>query len=309
MKHAVRLFKLMRRFGLREGASLFLLHARHQIRPSLSRPVSIKLKQFPLPITLRPATSDWVVFEKIFVDLEYDLGDWPRHARAMANCASRLKALSRTPLIVDCGANIGLTSIWYAHLYPDARIIAIEPEPDNFALLAKNVSGYPNIKPIMAAVSDHTGRVSLTNDGTDPWAWRVEEDQIGETALTTIPEVLAQEPGSALFIVKIDIEGAEEFLFRSNTDWAVDVPLIVFESHDWLFPGRGTAHAILSRLVEQRRDYLQKGENTFSLACTLFAFGSDGTMLGQSSVDSRPDPIFHPASAEEHEPRQKVPSG
>jgi hypothetical protein len=66
-------------------------------------------------------------------------------------------------------------------------------------------------------------------------------------------------------VVKIDIEGSETGLFRSNLDWAAETPLIVFEPHDWLFNWRGTFHAIMSVLVRQPRDYLQNGENTFSI--------------------------------------------
>jgi FkbM family methyltransferase len=269
MKHAARLVKLVRRFGLRKGASLFLLHAWHCLRRT-SGSVAIEVEQLPQAITLRPTTSDWAVFEKIFVELEYDIADWPIHARAIARYASRLKTAQTTPLIIDCGANIGLAAIWYAREYPDAHVIAIEPEPSNFALLLQNTRGYPNITSIMAAISDHCGFASLTNDENSPWAWRTDENRAGQTVLTTIPQLLAKQAGGEMLIVKLDIEGAEQFLFRSHTDWLRDLPLIVFESHDWLFPGRGTAHAILSCLVKQSRDYLQKGENTFSMSHALF---------------------------------------
>jgi hypothetical protein len=73
-------------------------------------------------------------------------------------------------------------------------------------------------------------------------------------------------PRSRLMTVKIDIEGAEVELFRSNLEWSVWAPLIVFESHDRLFAWRGTFHAIAAALTHHPRDYIQKGENTFAFA-------------------------------------------
>jgi hypothetical protein len=67
-------------------------------------------------------------------------------------------------------------------------------------------------------------------------------------------------------IVKVDIEGYETSLFRSNTAWAAQTPLVVFEMHDWLFHWRGTGDAIFRRLTQRPRDYLVRGENIFSFA-------------------------------------------
>ncbi len=78
-------------------------------------------------------------------------------------------------------------------------------------------------------------------------------------------------PDAVLMIVKIDIEGSEVGLFRSNVDWATETPVIVFESHDALFNWRGTFHAVVSILTRQPRDYIQSGENTFAF---LHSMGS-----------------------------------
>jgi len=44
-----------------------------------------------------------------------------------------------------CGANIGLTSVYFANRYPDARIFAIEPESENFRLLRLNSARYKTL--------------------------------------------------------------------------------------------------------------------------------------------------------------------
>lgn len=47
-------------------------------------------------------------------------------------------------VIVDIGANIGAASLWWLERFPDVRLVAFEPFPDNVRLLEKNLSPYPN---------------------------------------------------------------------------------------------------------------------------------------------------------------------
>src|SRR5262245_48251272 len=58
-------------------------------------------------------------------------------------------------VILDCGANVGITSLFLAERYPRAMILSVEPDPENFALLEANVAQVPRITPICACV---TGR-------------------------------------------------------------------------------------------------------------------------------------------------------
>ena len=78
---------------------------------------------------------------QVFLDNEYDF-----------------RAVERPQVIVDAGANIGLASILFANRYPQAKILAIEPEHDNFNLLADNVRSYDNIVPLQAALGARTRR-------------------------------------------------------------------------------------------------------------------------------------------------------
>ena len=62
----------------------------------------------------------------------------------------RLPKLPRT--IIYAGANVGLASIYYANKYPQAKIVAVEPEPMNYSKLLRNVAPYTNVIPINAAL-------------------------------------------------------------------------------------------------------------------------------------------------------------
>ena len=268
--HAVEFSKLARSFGFREGGAAYYAASFAYKGPTAGKPRlrQIRVEGVPHPIFYRIGTSDWPVFKKVFLDKEYDITSKP-HAAALKQFYAGLLSTSKQPVIIDCGANIGLASVWYANSFPHARIYAIEPEPDNFAILVKNCSVYENIVPVRAAVSDNETKVSLRNVSDEPWAWETKESETGTVPTVIIPNLVLQEANATLFIVKIDIEGFEVELFRSNIEWVSQTPLVVYEPHDWLFPWRGTAHAMLSVLSEQRRDYLQRGENTFAFSHSL----------------------------------------
>src|SRR5436190_21998125 len=78
------------------------------------------------PVYVRIGTTDLSVLKQVLVERQYDF------------------SLPVTPkVIVDAGANIGLSAVFFANKYPAAVIFAIEPEESNFKVLEKNVSAYP----------------------------------------------------------------------------------------------------------------------------------------------------------------------
>lgn len=117
---------------------------------------------FAASIALRPGTSDVAVFEQVFLANDYNL----RRLRQYSGIMAAYRAMS-APLVLDLGANIGLFSLYAAKNFPRAKIVAIEPEAENFALLAGNTAGF-DILPLKRAVASQPGRVDITNPGDDP---------------------------------------------------------------------------------------------------------------------------------------------
>ncbi|ACL55888.1 FkbM family methyltransferase [Methylobacterium nodulans] len=253
--------------GVEAASKKFLAKAAgHNAKWSAS---SVTLKGYDHPIFLRVSTSDWSVFHQIFVDKEY-LERSAEHADQLRSFYDTVVQAGKTPAIIDCGANIGLASLWYSLQFPKAAIVAIEPEPKNFAVLKKNTAPYENIIPVNAAIANRRDKVSLSNVSDAPWAWETVESNAGQTDTITVRDALGQVPNTVPFIAKIDIEGFETALFRSNYDWVEAFPLIVFEHHDWLFAWKGTAHAIYRALIDSGpRDYVHAGENVFSYSHDL----------------------------------------
>jgi len=263
-RHIVRLLKATSRLGFIHGLATYsdyLLHRavaakRWEIR-------SARVPGVPKPIWLRPGVSDWLVMERIFMDREYDSLS-PSHDQRMQSLEKSILDKGKIPLIIDCGANIGLSSVWFAQCFPNSVILSLEPEPENFRVLGLNASNYPCITPIHAAISDRVSRVNLHNEDGAPWSWATSENDTGKVSAVDLPSLVASNPQYELMLVKVDIEGFEVNLFRSNTEWVDELPMMIFEMHDWRAPWSGSGNAFFSTLTRRKRDYLMQGENVFA---------------------------------------------
>jgi FkbM family methyltransferase len=263
----LRTVRLLRGLGVRSGLrACWLLVRKELARDADGPPRPMRIPDLAHPVWLREGTSDFEIMEQIFLRREYDCAEWPVHHAMIEGRYAELLAAGKVPVIVDCGANIGFASIWFAQRFPRAAVYAVEPEPGNVAMLRRNVSAHANVVPVEAAISDRVARVALRNPEDEPWSCQTEDDALGGVETVTIPDLLARSPNSAPLIVKVDIEGYETSLFRSNTGWTEETPLVVFEMHDWLFAWRGTGDAMLRCLTRRPRDYLVRGENIFAFA-------------------------------------------
>ncbi len=76
--------------------------------------------------------------------------------------------LPERPLIIDCGANIGLSIIYFKEKHPNAEIIAFEPDKDNFKLLKKNIESFclKDVTLKEEAVWIKDTELDFSNDGT-----------------------------------------------------------------------------------------------------------------------------------------------
>ena len=75
--------------------------------------------------------------------------------------------------IVDAGAYTGFSAIYFAEKYPAAKVLALEPDPSNFALLVRNARPYSNIVPLQQALWSRDGSLELQDPGTGHWGFYV----------------------------------------------------------------------------------------------------------------------------------------
>ena len=213
----------------------------------------------------RGSPADLGVFEQIFVTQDYSLGRL-RRGRELVLRYEAMLASGKTPIIVDAGANIGASVVYWGIHFPKAQILAIEPDKANFALLRKNTQGL-NVILHEAAIGSIEGSASLSDPGEGEWGYRTARDDAGGLPIISMDGLLESgvARNGAPFIAKIDIEGAEADLFAANTGWVQSFDLVIIELHDWMLPGQGTSRNFLKCIANLDRDFLHIGENIFSI--------------------------------------------
>lgn len=212
---------------------------------------------------------DFKVIEQIFVALDYDFAKLARAGEIEA-FRERLRAAGRRPLVVDAGANIGMATRFFAATYPEARVVAIEPDAGNMALARRNATG-ADVEFLLAGVGSTDMRGRLVDPGNGHWGYRVEADPAGTLEIVSIDGIVerAEQAGCTPFIAKIDIEGFEDELFSRGTGWIDRFPVLIIELHDWMLPRSGNARNFLREIAARDRDFVYHGENVFSLSNTL----------------------------------------
>lgn len=202
------------------------------------------------PVTLRLGTSDLATYEKIFTDREYHFEP------------------HRSPkVILDAGANIGLASLFFSARFPEAKIIAIEPEDSNFALLVKNTAAFPRIIPIQAALWGEDTRVNVVDPGLDKWGFQARDAEEAcpdvvchVVAGMTVDRIMREHNLDFIDILKMDIEGGEIEVFNSGGAWLDRVGLLVAELHERYRPGCDSS---LEQVAGSFAERWQVGESVY----------------------------------------------
>lgn len=260
--------QLVRLLGILSAVRVYAMKVYSRQRRDFT--MRVQPKGFSSALWIRPSGSDAEVIVQIFLDRDYDLSRFQPYKLHILDLCQRIRREGNVPLIIDAGANIGASTLWFAVNFPDCQVFAVEPDLGNFATLKKNAETFPNIRLFNAGLWDTPTVLSPVDAHGTSWGCRVAETPDGGAQLlsVTVPELLAADERLRPVIVKIDIEGAETDVLRSNNEWVDDVPLLIFESHDnlwhWLGTWQGTGHAFFSTLVRRKREYLSRGENVFA---------------------------------------------
>ena len=196
----------------------------------------VRLPRWSTPVVGRYGASDLDVFEQIFVRQEHA---W----------ATSLEEGPDGMFILDCGANVGYASIFFLRLFPSAKVVAIEPDAENFTVLRANLEHTKrDVQLVQAAVWSHNSPLVMERrafrDGKH-WSRQVcesgtEGDEV--VASVTIPEVLEASGHDRISLLKIDIEGAEAVVFANDCRaWLDRTDAIAIELHDDTHFGNASA--------------------------------------------------------------------
>jgi FkbM family methyltransferase len=209
-----------------------------RIIPRFSIACRVKLRSLPRAFYVRLGTTDYNCFHQVFFQRDYDLpyAIEPRH----------------DVYIIDAGANVGYTSIYYQRRFPNSRIISLEPDHENFQLAKRNLLPYPRCTVLNAALWDRHAEV-VPCDGNwgegGEWGRQVQEARIknGRDAENCVPalplvDLFRRFEIPRVTILKMDIEGAEHQVIASCDSEMLSLienAAIEFHgsdtaAHDWL---------------------------------------------------------------------------
>jgi FkbM family methyltransferase len=161
------------------------------------------------------------------------------------------------PLVIDCGANIGIATMFFKAVAPDARVLAFEPEPTAFRLLEDNVmrNALTEVKCFRVALAAEDGRAILrapepahggaTLRLAEVAGWP--ETEVATARLSTY----ITEPVEFL---KLDVEGAEVEIVEelAEADVLKQIAAVAIEHHP---NGAGDLPRLLARLAASGFDY------------------------------------------------------
>jgi FkbM family methyltransferase len=121
----------------------------------------------------------------------------------------KFRSRNRKPYIIDAGANIGLSTIYFKSIYPESEIIAFEPDNSIFNYLQKNISqfNYKDVQLIKKGLWDKETMLGFNSEGADGGAIDFNEQEKTQTEIeaTSLKPFLNRK----VDFLKIDIEGAE----------------------------------------------------------------------------------------------------
>ena len=236
------------------GAGLALANIRGGTR---LRRVPVPGRRFRLEARLGRAESDLQTLISVFHGGDYDF-------------------LTQQPKwVIDAGANAGYSAVWFADRYPEAQVIAVEPDPGNFELLRRNTAGWANVTVVKAALMGYDGDAQLVDPLKGPWAIRVQREaapwsqgRVGPSVrCATVESLLTRFQIPRIDLLKLDIEGSEVDMLTDCDAWIPRVEAVVAELHDRFRVGCSAAFEQATASFPIRR---ARGENVF------VSRGSDG---------------------------------
>ncbi|MGA9779374.1 MAG: FkbM family methyltransferase [Verrucomicrobiia bacterium] len=192
--------------------------------------VKLRLKDGHGPLVLSGNSMDYRLFSDIFLYECYNL-----------------ELCSEPEYIMDCGANVGISTRYFIKRYPKARIAAVEPDQRNYSLLQSNLEKCGVIT-FKVALHNNRRHLRLTSDNLSSSSRRFDEAGSGSEQVVAVPlqDLFAELRWPRIDLLKIDIDGGEFALFDTQDLWLSRVNVFVMEFHEYL--RKGATQVILSKI-------------------------------------------------------------
>lgn len=167
----------------------------------------------------------------------------------------KFKTINKSPVIIDCGSNIGLSLLFFSKEYPDAKIIGFEADLKLADIIKTNLSRnlISNVQLISKAVWINSEGISFLSDGAD--GGRIVNSNQNKIESVRLKNILENE--STVDFLKIDVEGAENIILDDCANSLGNVNNIFIEYHSFN-KTKQDLHALLDILSKSGfRYYLQ----------------------------------------------------
>lgn len=148
----------------------------------------------------------------------------------------KFKTDNPVPYIIDGGANIGLASIYFKKLYPNAEIVAFEPDPTIFKILEANINsyGFDRIKLIAKGLWNQETTLKFQIEGADAGSLETfdnsNDKHLDQVPVTSLKSYL----NKSVDFLKLDIEGAETVVLKDIVKNLQKVERIFVEYHSYV---------------------------------------------------------------------------
>lgn len=218
-------------------------------------------------IKVRKGSTDIDVLVQVLIDEEY---------KALVEIVKQRLCDQSAVNIVDAGANIGCTSVYLKRHFPNAQIIAIEPNLDNCRVLEENMklNNLEGVKLLRAGLWNDEVDLTIDTSFRDGKEWSLalresegssDNNPVKGVTLETVKGLFRNQ---MIDLLKVDIEGGERFIFCDSQyadEFLTDVKCMAIEVHDEFNIRRPIIESL------RRNQFVH-----FEQSQTLFAFRKEG---------------------------------
>lgn len=257
-KEIVKLLRIIRiifLFGVKNGFKYNYYYKKTKNK-LVNTKKEIKLKYDHGYLTMRTNSTDLLLVESMLIGKLVD-GKWVGEYNQVEEYINKLG--KREVIIIDAGANIGLFSRLMLKENSRSKIYAVEPEENNYQFLKTNTKGY-NAEALWGGIWSHDCKLKVIARDTGDWGFIVKEvnddsDSFSINAVS-IGSLIKKYNLKRIDLVKMDIEGSEYEIFKSNSlEWLDICSAIVIETHDHIIKG---SDALVNKVL------LEKGFRKFT---------------------------------------------
>lgn len=186
-----------------------------------NKTIEVKLKTLRYPLILRCIRADMQSFINTFVDVYLE-------KKAYINDAE---------FVIDAGANIGYTAVLYANWWPNATIVSLEVDEENYELTLLNTKYYHNIKVKHAALWQNNSKLKIEAGQEDGFVVKeIKGENVLKENLTkgvTVDDIMFEFKATKIDFLKMNIEGSEKEVFEKNYEnWLPKTKCMLIELHD-----------------------------------------------------------------------------